>query len=110
MSGRREWPMGITGRGVLHEKPAPVERTKRVPPQTPSFPNAKGVAALQPRVAVERPLPWDHVARNDATLTGLRPVSGSGLPHAGTALRFNDYAIRSQGGPHSIRPTLGWRP
>jgi hypothetical protein len=29
---------------------------------------------------------------------------------AGTALRFNRHSTHSQGRPHSIRPTLGWRP
>jgi hypothetical protein len=41
------------------------------------LPNAYGVPILQPKVAVARPLPWDHIPRNVSTPTGLRPIRRS---------------------------------
>ena len=65
--------------------------------------------ALQPRVA--RPaLPWELITPHPPTPPGLRPGRGPMCPRSGgTALRFIPNPARSQGRPHFIRPTLGWR-
>ena len=67
-------------------------------------------SVLQPRGAVVRPLPWDTVPPRIPTATRLRPLRRV-LPPAGrnrVAVRFI-VGTRSQGWPHFIRPTLGWR-
>jgi hypothetical protein len=71
---------------------------KRIPHQTPKvfrpsarpLPYAHGVPGLQPRVAVARPLPWDHVPRNDSTPTGLRLIRLSPIRHG-----RNRFAVQS---------------
>ena len=80
-------------------------------PRAQPLPDAYGGPVLQPRIAVARPLPWDPTSNE--TVQPQRGCAPNAVPasvQAGTALRFNRYSARSQGGPHSIRPTLGWRP
>ncbi len=50
----------------------------RSPSNAPFPPYANGVPVLQHKVAVVRPLPWDHVPRNDQTPTGLRHQARGG--------------------------------
>ena len=86
--------------------------------RSPSEPRTHRSASLRPRRS--RP-PAQGCGRETATLgptsrETIQPQRGCAscavLPSvtAGTALRFNRYSTHSQGRPHSIRPTPGWRP
>ena len=74
--------------------------------------NANGVAASSPGLRGTR-YPGnrsqnDNQPQRGCGLTG-RGVGLSTI-EAGTALRFSDRCVfGSQGRPHGIRPTLGWR-
>lgn len=80
-SARGERHTALPGMVSCIKSLPPVAPTKRIPRQTPTalrplarpLPYANGAPVLQPRVAVARPLPLDHVPRNDSTPTGLRP-------------------------------------
>jgi hypothetical protein len=54
------------------------------------LPYAYGVPVLQPKVAVARPLPWDHIPPNLSTPTGLRPMRRSPIRHG-----RNRFAVQS---------------
>jgi hypothetical protein len=73
-----------------------------------SFPHANGVPASSPgwrgtRYPGTTPEPMGQPQR------GCGPYNAHPAPTAGTAWRFDPLANLSQGRPHSIRPTLGWR-
>ena len=86
-------------------------------PIVPACSRSDGWGAASGRLRRSRP-PAQDCGRQTATLgpktvqpqRGCAPNAVPASVQAGTALRFNRYSARSQGGPHSIRPTLGWRP
>ena len=65
-------------------------------------------SVLQPRVA-RHALPWVMPPHTIQPQRGCAPCDTHTIPTDGTALRFNILNTHSQGRPHCIRATLGWR-
>ena len=71
-------------------------------------PYANGVPSSSPGLRGTR-YPGSSPRKTTQPQRGCGPCDATPVNPDGTALRFGMLANHSQGRPHSIRPTLGWR-
>jgi hypothetical protein len=70
--------------------------------------NANGVPSSSPGLRGTR-YPGTRPHQTTQPQRGCAPCDVRSTPSDGTALRFNISLAHTQGRPHCIRPTLGWR-
>lgn len=71
--------------------------------------NANGVPTSSPGLRSPDRYPGRWPRHITQPRGGCIPDDARPTPSAGTALRFDIFVTRSQGRPHCIQPTLGWR-